>query len=290
VPTSSGPPIGSTPASRTSPRRGPSPSTWPAKPATARPRMPSRRTAERLHQGVHGREDQAGRADHHHLRRNLGDPRVDHRARPVAGPPQIARPALPRLGGPVDAHHAAHPACGADAAAFGLRALAALLERSRLDRLTRSQHLLFRLGELVAHAETAAVFAERVVSSPTRATAIPAPTLEVMSRVFAREALHKVVFDGLRWATGAGQTDPDLGRSLALSGPSRPRRACWSTWTSRAEAHGGLSSLGHWTEAKSSRRRFVRIRTCRSVPCSGQGAGYPSPSARRCVPPSGCAR
>jgi len=116
----------------------------------------------------------------------------------------------------VDAHHAAHPACGADAAAFGLRALAALLERSRLDRLTRSQHLLFRLGELVAHAETAAVFAERVVSSPTRATAIPAPTLEVMSRVFAREALHKVVFDGLRWATGAGQTDPDLGRSLGL--------------------------------------------------------------------------
>ena len=116
----------------------------------------------------------------------------------------------------VDAHHAAHPACGADAAAHGLRALAALLERCRVDRLTRNQHVLFRLGELVAHAETAAIFAERVVSNPTRATAIPAPTLEVMSRVFAREALQKVVFDGLRWATGAGQTDPDLGRSLGM--------------------------------------------------------------------------
>ena len=32
-----------------------------------------------------------------------------------------------------------------------------LLERCRLDRLTRNQHLLFRLGELIAYAETAAI-------------------------------------------------------------------------------------------------------------------------------------
>ncbi len=48
-------------------------------------------------------------------------------------------------------------------------ALAVILERCRLDRLTRSQHVLFRLGELIACAETAAVFAERVVQRPTEA-------------------------------------------------------------------------------------------------------------------------
>jgi alkylation response protein AidB-like acyl-CoA dehydrogenase len=105
---------------------------------------------------------------------------------------------------------------GAGFAATALRSLAALLERARLDRLTRNQHVLFRLGELIAYAETAAIFAERAASSPTKASGLERPTLETMARVHAREAVLKVAVEGLRWATGAGQTDPGLARSLSF--------------------------------------------------------------------------
>jgi len=37
-----------------------------------------------------------------------------------------------------------------------------------------------------------------------------------MARVFAREAVQKVAFDGARWAIGAGQTDPAFLQRLGL--------------------------------------------------------------------------
>jgi alkylation response protein AidB-like acyl-CoA dehydrogenase len=108
------------------------------------------------------------------------------------------------------------PQGGAATAALALRALTVLLERCRLDRLTRNQHVLFRLGELIAFAETAAIFAERSVSLPSQASGLDAETLQMMSRIHAREAALKVAADGLRWAIGAGQTDPALANSLNL--------------------------------------------------------------------------
>ena len=115
-----------------------------------------------------------------------------------------------------EARHAQNPDVGAGNAALALRALAALLERARLDRLTRNQHLLFRLGELIAYAETAANFAERAACQPTNASGLQPTTLSAMARIHAREALLKVASDGLRWAQGAGQSDPGLARSLQL--------------------------------------------------------------------------
>ena len=117
-----------------------------------------------------------------------------------------------------DARHAHSPAVGAGWAASALRALAALLERARLDRLTRNQHVLFRLGELIAYAETAANFAERAASAPTTASGLEPATLQAMARVHAREAWLKVASEGLRWAVGAGQTDPGLARLVGLDG------------------------------------------------------------------------
>jgi len=108
------------------------------------------------------------------------------------------------------------PDTGAATAALALHALAELLERCRVDRLTRSQHLLFRLGELIAAAETAAIFAERAARAPSQASALPADALAAMARVYARDAAIKVAADGLRWATGAGQTDPELPARLRL--------------------------------------------------------------------------
>lgn len=116
----------------------------------------------------------------------------------------------------LEALHQREPQNGAATAALSLKALAAILERCRLDRLTRHQHVLFRLGELVAHAEGAAVFAERVVQKPTEAIALDVPVRQALSRIFAREAALKVATDGLRWTLGAGQTDPQLAQSLNL--------------------------------------------------------------------------
>ena len=105
---------------------------------------------------------------------------------------------------------------GGESAVLALRALAAILERCRLDRLTRNQHILFRLGELIAHAETAAIFAERALAQPSAAGRLDPPTLQAMARVEARRAALKVAIDGLRWITGAGQTDPNLASLLNL--------------------------------------------------------------------------
>ena len=107
---------------------------------------------------------------------------------------------------------------GAATAAMAMRAIAVILERARLDRLTRNQHILFRLGELIAFAETAAVFADRSINLPTDAVPFTPETQQAMSRIHAREAALKVAVDGLRWAIGAGQTDPNLAASLNLPG------------------------------------------------------------------------
>jgi alkylation response protein AidB-like acyl-CoA dehydrogenase len=102
--------------------------------------------------------------------------------------------------------HRQEPENGADYAALALQALTAVLERCRLDRLTRNQHILFRLGELIAYAETAAIFAERVASKPTEAIPLDVPTRQALSRIHGREAALKVATEGLRWAIGGGQT------------------------------------------------------------------------------------
>jgi alkylation response protein AidB-like acyl-CoA dehydrogenase len=116
----------------------------------------------------------------------------------------------------LDQLHRSGPDSGAATAAAAMRALAVILERCRLDRLTRNQHVLFRLGELIANVETAAVFAERSVHNPTTAINFDPPTLQAMARVHARNAALKVATDGLQWAIGAGQTDPNLAGSLNL--------------------------------------------------------------------------
>jgi alkylation response protein AidB-like acyl-CoA dehydrogenase len=116
----------------------------------------------------------------------------------------------------LDAIHAREPENGANVAALAMRALAVVLERCRADRLTRQQHVLFRLGELIAPVEVAAIFAERVVEKPTEAIDLDIPTRQAMSRIFARETALKVATEGLHWTIGAGQSDPDLATRLNL--------------------------------------------------------------------------
>jgi alkylation response protein AidB-like acyl-CoA dehydrogenase len=111
----------------------------------------------------------------------------------------------------LDVLHGAHPTVGADIAAMAHRALAEVMETSRVNRLTRNQHLLFRLGELVAYVECAAALSRRAA---TAATGLPdkadqtftADELATLARVFAREAAAKVAEEGVRWVMGAAET------------------------------------------------------------------------------------
>jgi len=105
---------------------------------------------------------------------------------------------------------------GAEAAALALTALAVILERCRLDRLTRNQHVLFRLGQLVANAETAAVYAEQVKKQPSTALGLELETQRAMARIHARNAALTVACEGLHWTIAAGQSDPNLDASLGL--------------------------------------------------------------------------
>jgi alkylation response protein AidB-like acyl-CoA dehydrogenase len=109
-----------------------------------------------------------------------------------------------------EALDARHPNLGANTAALALHALAELLEKSRTARLTRHQHILLRLGELIAYAESAATLARRAaLKAENRLNEkanqrFDAVALAAISRIFAREAALKVGEEGLRWAIGAG--------------------------------------------------------------------------------------
>ena len=108
----------------------------------------------------------------------------------------------------------AEPGNGAAMASLALCALAEILEACRIERLTRNQHVLFRLGEMIAQAEAAAVFAGRVQSKPTEAIPLDVPTRQALSRIYARGAALNVAAQGMQWVTGA------LGEGASLTGES----------------------------------------------------------------------
>ena len=90
-----------------------------------------------------------------------------------------------------------------------------------MARLTRHQHVLFRVGELVARAEGAAALARRAAraaerSLDERADARFTPdALAAVSRVYSREAALDVATSGLRWVLG-GDSQP--GDAAAFAG------------------------------------------------------------------------
>ncbi|MFZ0420013.1 MAG: acyl-CoA dehydrogenase family protein [Candidatus Sulfotelmatobacter sp.] len=109
-----------------------------------------------------------------------------------------------------EALHARHPNVGADTAALAMHALAEVMEKARVARLTRYQHILLRLGELIAYAECAGSLARRAALlaegkiNEKASRRFDATALAAISRVFAREAAIKVGEEGLRWMIGAG--------------------------------------------------------------------------------------
>ena len=126
----------------------------------------------------------------------------------------------------LEALHAQHPDVGANTAALALHALAEVMEKARIAHLTRHQHILLRLGELIAFAESAACLARRAARmaegklNEKANGRFDATALAALSRIFAREAALKVGEEGLRWVSGAGGVDdadmPAFETSLGL--------------------------------------------------------------------------
>ncbi|MCU0269659.1 MAG: acyl-CoA dehydrogenase family protein [Acidimicrobiales bacterium] len=127
------------------------------------------------------------------------------------------------LGREMEALEASSPGCGAAATALAFHALAATMEECRLGRLTRNQHVLLRLGELVAWAEGAASLARRAsgaAAGTLNAKAdgrFGAEGLAAISRIFAREAALKIATDGVRLVAGAGEVAGDAAKRLEAS-------------------------------------------------------------------------
>jgi alkylation response protein AidB-like acyl-CoA dehydrogenase len=128
----------------------------------------------------------------------------------------------------MEAVHAGHPNVGADSAALALHALAEALEKARSARLTRHQHVLLRIGEWIAYAESAGSMARRAARAADGKLnekanrRFEAPALAAISRVFAREAALKVAEEGLRIVVGSsGVVDGELvGFEAALGLPA----------------------------------------------------------------------
>jgi alkylation response protein AidB-like acyl-CoA dehydrogenase len=108
-----------------------------------------------------------------------------------------------------EALHAQHSEVGANIAALSLHALAEVMEKARVGRLTRYQHILLRLGELISYAECAGSLARRAALMAEKklnekaSQRFDATALAALSRIFAREAALKVAEEGLRWIAGA---------------------------------------------------------------------------------------
>jgi len=128
--------------------------------------------------------------------------------------------------GELEALHAEHPGVGAGTAALAAHALAELLEWARVERLTRNQHVLLRLGELIAKAEGAAALARRAARAEDEALNVKADrrfdaaALSAVSRIWARRAALTVGEEGLCWTLGSDASGRDVAAAESSIGLS----------------------------------------------------------------------
>jgi alkylation response protein AidB-like acyl-CoA dehydrogenase len=152
----------------------------------------------------------------------------------------------------IEALHAQHPEVGANIAALSLHALAEVMERARAGRLTRYQHILLRLGELIAYAESAATLCRRAAlladgklneKSNRRFDTV---SFSAVARIFARETALKVAEEGMRWIIGAGGVSsadiPAFENSLGLPAIHQAQAGLIADMDSVADALYGRST------------------------------------------------
>lgn len=145
--------------------------------------------------------------------------------------------------------HRREPSAGAGAAALAVQSLRELFERARAARLTRHQHVLFRLGDLAMQAETAAVFSRAVVEGGD--ARFSPPVRRAMARIYARDSAASIGAEAIRWLRGCDQKDDlaSLERALKLPQIHEAQAGLMSDLdevaaelTGRASADGRLAS------------------------------------------------
>jgi acyl-CoA dehydrogenase len=143
----------------------------------------------------------------------------------------------------LEALHAENAEVGADVAALAHHALAELLERCRVERLTRHQHILFRLGALIAQVEGAGSFARRAQRAaakqlnPKAARGLKPAALAAASRVNGRTVALAVVTEAIRLVAGAdGGELGDLEQRLGSAAIHRAQAGLIADMQTVAEA------------------------------------------------------
>ena len=117
----------------------------------------------------------------------------------------------------MDGLHAQVPCVGAHAAALALRALGAIMEECRVQKLTRHQHVVFKLGRLIADAEVAACFARAAAQQKySESVRFDKDGWQAMARVFAREAALNTAVQGLALVLGAAEQAGNLSDAMNL--------------------------------------------------------------------------
>lgn len=120
--------------------------------------------------------------------------------------------------------HREAPDVGAHAASLAVHAVYEATERARVGRLTRHQHVLFRLGEMMMRAEIAAMFCRYAAGrgSPRYSPLFGPTVVKEMARITAREAAMDVATEAIRWiggceSEGTASSFSDLDRAFRVA-------------------------------------------------------------------------
>ncbi len=117
----------------------------------------------------------------------------------------------------MDALHAENPDTGAHASALALRALGAVMEECRVQKLTRHQHVTFKLGKLIAAAEVAACFSRAAAADKYSETVrFDKQGWQAMARIFARETALAAAAEGLALVLGVAENAGTLSDAVNI--------------------------------------------------------------------------
>ncbi|HQK16138.1 MAG TPA: acyl-CoA dehydrogenase family protein, partial [Polyangiaceae bacterium] len=115
----------------------------------------------------------------------------------------------------LDSLHHQHADVGADMVAAAMRAMGVFLDKAREARLTRHQHVLFRMGELATRAETAAVMCRWALMDDHDPTRGDASALRAMARIYARETLTAIHQQAMGWLRASDAVSASQSAAIA---------------------------------------------------------------------------
>jgi alkylation response protein AidB-like acyl-CoA dehydrogenase len=110
----------------------------------------------------------------------------------------------------MDEIHRNHGEIGADHMSLASNGLNVIMERCREQKLTRNQHVSFKLGELCSDVEVSLNFVTAVMEGLNpESFPYDRETQRAMARVRSRDCALKVINEGMSLVMGSGTGDPD---------------------------------------------------------------------------------